>query len=102
MINFNCNICDELKRLQDIHNKIKVPLNKEYHYVFETSKDEGRVCKQCYNILSALQYDRNLVSKLCEPIPTYTYIYLTFNYIIYICINYCCGLPLNYISQVVH
>jgi tetratricopeptide (TPR) repeat protein len=83
-------------------SQIKVSLNEEYYHVFGTSKDEGRVCKQCYNILSTLQHDCNLVSRLCESILTYIYIYLTFNYIIYIYINYCYDLLLNYFSQIVH
>jgi hypothetical protein len=102
MVNFNCDVCGEQKMLQNMHNRTRVQLSEKYHHVFGTSVNEGRVCKQCYNILSALQHDHNLVSRLREPIPTYTYTYLTFNYIIYICINYHCDVPLNYYSQVVH
>jgi hypothetical protein len=40
--------------LQNIHNKIKVQFSEKYHYVFETSKDEGRVCKQCFTIIATL------------------------------------------------
>jgi hypothetical protein len=85
-----------------MHNRTRVQLSEEYHHVFETSVNEGRVCKQCFTIIAILQQDHNLVSRSRKTLNTYTYYHLIFNYIIYICVNYYYGLPLNYFSQVVH
>jgi hypothetical protein len=98
MVNFNCDICGKQKMLQNMHNRTKVQLSEEYYHVFGTSKDEGRVCKQCFTIIATLQQDHNLISRFHKTLSTYTYTYLISNNNIYICVNYHSNVPLNYFS----
>jgi hypothetical protein len=75
MVNSTCALCCEQKRSNDMHHKTNIVFNEQEKRVFATATNEGKMCKQCYNVLHRLKHDDILVSILETDVCINIYYY---------------------------